>query len=149
MIGYWKKEKETSEAIRNGWIHTRDVGYMDEKGYLYLVDRKGDMIISGGFNIYPREIEEVLHNHPAVMEVAVIGVPDEQWGEAVKALVVVKPGMQAKGDDLMNICDENLTRFKKPKSIEFVPDLPKNPYGKIDKKALKEKYWAGRSRRIN
>ncbi len=149
MIGYWKKEKETREAIKNGWIYTRDMGYMDEKGYLYLVDRKGDMIISGGFNIYPREIEEVLNHYPAVMEVAVIGVPDEQWGEAVKALIVLKPGMQAREAELIQFCNENLTRFKKPKSIEFVPDLPKNPYGKIDKKILKEKYWAGRTRRIN
>jgi len=149
MIGYWKKEKETQEAIKNGWIYTRDMGYMDEKGYLYLVDRKGDMIISGGFNIYPREIEEVLNRHATVMEVAVFGVPDEEWGEAVKALVVLKPGMKASEQDLVKFCSENLTRFKKPKSIEFVPDLPKNPYGKIDKKILKEKYWAGRTRRIN
>jgi long-chain acyl-CoA synthetase len=149
MLGYWKKEKETLETIKNGWIHTRDMGYMDKKGYLYLVDRKGDMIISGGFNIYPREIEEVLNRYDAVMEVAVFSVPDEEWGESVKALVVLKPGMKATEQELVNFCTAHLTRFKKPKSIEFVDDLPKNAYGKIDKKILKDKYWAGRTRRIN
>jgi acyl-CoA synthetase (AMP-forming)/AMP-acid ligase II len=149
MVGYWRNKKATEETIRNGWVYTRDVGYIDKNGYLFLVDRKSDMIISGGFNIYPREVEEVMNTHPAILEVAVIGVPDEEWGEAVKALVVLKPGMTASEDDISAFCKENLSSYKKPKSIEFVDDLPKNAYGKIEKTVLKEKYWAGHVRGIH
>lgn len=148
MKGYWKNEEETKVALKNGWVHTRDMGYMDELGYIFLVDRKGDMIISGGFNIFPREIEEILNNHPAVLEVAVVGVPDEGWGEAVKAVVALKKGKQVTEEELIDFCKDKLSGFKKPKSIEFLPELPKNNIGKIDKKTIKAKYWEGRSRKI-
>jgi acyl-CoA synthetase (AMP-forming)/AMP-acid ligase II len=148
MVGYWKNEEQTRIALRNGWVHTRDMGYMDELGYLYLVDRKGDMIISGGFNIFPREIEELLNNHPSVLEVAVVGVPDEEWGEAVKAVVVFKQGKEATEKELIEYCKKTLSGYKRPKTIEFLPELPKNNIGKIDKKTIKAKYWAGRSRNI-
>ena len=141
-------EEQTKIALKNGWVHTRDMGYMDELGYIYLVDRKGDMIISGGFNIFPREIEELLNNHPAVLEVAVVGVPDEEWGEAVKAVVVLKQGREATEQELIEYCKKTLSGYKRPKSIEFLPELPKNNIGKIDKKSIKAKYWAGRTRKI-
>jgi acyl-CoA synthetase (AMP-forming)/AMP-acid ligase II len=148
MLGYWKDPELTAETLRNGWMYTRDMATVDEDGYVYLVDRKGDMIISGGFNIYPSEVEGVLYRHPAVFETAVIGVPDDKWGEAVKAVVVLKEGMTASEEELINLCKQHLSRYKKPKSVEFVKELPKNPIGKILKRKLKEKYWAGRDRMI-
>lgn len=148
MLGYWKKEKETQESLKNGWIYTRDMGYIDELGYVFLVDRKGDMIISGGFNIFPRAVEEILNNHPAVQEAAVFGIPDEEWGEAVKAWVALKEGTQATEEELIQFCAQHLASYKKPKSIDIVPELPKNAIGKIDKKTIKEQFWAGRTRKI-
>jgi acyl-CoA synthetase (AMP-forming)/AMP-acid ligase II len=148
MKGYWRNEEQTKIALKNGWVHTRDMGYMDELGYVYLVDRKGDMIISGGFNIFPREIEELLNNHPSVLEVAVVGVPDEEWGEAVKAMVALKTGKEATEKELIEYCKKTLTGYKRPKTIDFLPELPRNTTGKIDKKTIKAKYWAGRARNI-
>jgi long-chain acyl-CoA synthetase len=134
--------------MADGWLHTGDVGYYDEQGYVYIADRKKDMIISGGENIYPREIEEVLYRHPAVAETAVIGIPDEVWIERVHALVVLKEGQSSKEDEIMAFCKNHLARFKAPKSVEFVESLPKNPQGKILKRELREKYWAGLKRKI-
>jgi acyl-CoA synthetase (AMP-forming)/AMP-acid ligase II len=148
MIGYWRNEEQTKIALKNGWVHTRDMGYMDELGYVFLVDRKGDMIISGGFNIFPREIEELLNTHPAVLEVAVVGVPDEEWGESVKAVVSLKAGQKATEKELIDYCKKTLTGYKRPKSIDFLPELPRNNTGKIDKKTIKAKYWEGRARKI-
>lgn len=148
MIGYWQAPELTQETIRDGWIHTRDMGYLDEQGYLYLVDRKSDMIITGGFNVYPREVEEVLYQHPAVMEAAVVGVPDETWGEAIKAFVVLRSGHTATEEELISFCKERLASYKKPKSVEFVDSLPKSPVGKVVRRLLKEPYWAGKERRI-
>ena len=148
MLGYWRNEEQTKATLKNGWVHTRDMGYVDEQGYVFLVDRKGDMIISGGFNIFPREIEELLNTHPAVMEVAVVGVPDEEWGESVKAVVALKPGQQATEQELIDFCKKTLTGYKRPKSIEFLSELPRNNTGKIDKKSIKAKYWEGRTRKI-
>jgi long-chain acyl-CoA synthetase len=149
MKGYWKMPEETEEALRGGWFHTGDVGRIDDQGYLFVVDRKKDMIISGGENIYSAEVENVISSHPAVREVAVIGVPDPQWGEAVKAIVALKPGMTATEDEIIEHCKKNLASYKKPKSVEFVDALPRNVMGKVLKKELREKYWKGYDRRVH
>jgi acyl-CoA synthetase (AMP-forming)/AMP-acid ligase II len=143
MVEYWRKPYDTAAAIVNGWLHTGDMGYYDEEGYIYIADRKKDMIISGGENIYPREVEEVLYRHPAVFEVAVIGIPDPYWVESVHAIVSLKPEASVDEDDLITFCKDNLARYKAPKSVEFVDSLPKNASGKIVKKELREKYWEG------
>jgi len=148
MKGYWNNPKATAETLRNGWLHTGDLGLMDEKGYLYILDREKDMIISGGENIYSREIEEVIIRHPAVLEVAVIGVPDEMWGEAVKAIVVLKKGGKATEEEIIHFCKGHLASYKKPKSVEFREEIPKSNYGKVLKRELREKYWAGQARRV-
>jgi long-chain acyl-CoA synthetase len=143
MGGYWKRPDETANTLKDGWLYTGDLATVDDEGYIYVVDRKKDMIISGGENIYPREIEEVIYTHPAVSEVAVIGVPDSEWGESVKALVVPKPGKDITEEEIMDICKRDLASYKKPKSVEFVKDLPRTPSGKILKKELKKKYCNG------
>jgi acyl-CoA synthetase (AMP-forming)/AMP-acid ligase II len=148
MKGYWRNPQATADTLRGGWLHTGDLGIMDERGYVYILDRAKDMIISGGENIYSREIEDVILRHPAVHEVAVIGVPDETWGEAIKAIVALKEGQQATKEDIINFCKEHLASFKKPKSVEFIDAIPKNPYGKVLKRELREKYWAGEARRV-
>jgi acyl-CoA synthetase (AMP-forming)/AMP-acid ligase II len=148
MKGYWKNHEATAETLRGGWLHTGDLGIMDEKGYVYILDRAKDMIISGGENVYSREIEDVILKHPAVHEVAVIGVPDEKWGEAIKALVSLKEGRKATEEEIINFCKEHLASYKKPKSVEFIAAIPKNPYGKVLKRELREKYWKGEARRV-
>ncbi len=148
MIEYWHKPDDTREALVDGWVSTGDMGYYDEKGYVYIVDRKKDMIISGGENIYPREVEEVLYGHPAVSEVAVIGIPDPYWVEKVHAVVTLKQGRSVTAEELIAFCKQNLARYKVPKSVVFVDSLPKNPSGKILKKELREKYWEGLTRRV-
>lgn len=149
MKGYWKLPKETRETIRDGWLHTGDVGKMDEDGYIYLVDRKKDMIISGGENIYSREVEEVLYMHPAVLEAAVVGVPDEKWGESVKAVVVLKQGAAASEEEIIDFCKGYLASYKKPKSVEFWDNLPKTGSGKIKKNEIREGYWEGYEKRVH
>jgi acyl-CoA synthetase (AMP-forming)/AMP-acid ligase II len=148
MKGYWRNPQATSETLRGGWLHTGDLGVMDERSYVYLLDRAKDMIISGGENIYSREIEDVILMHPAVHEVAVIGVPDETWGEAIKAIVALKEGQKATEEEIISFCKRYLASYKKPKSIEFVDAIPKNPYGKVLKRDLREKYWVGEARRV-
>ena len=148
MKGYWNKPEATAETLRGGWLHTGDIGSLDPDGYLYITDRKKDMIISGGSNIYPREIEEVICQHPAVFEVSVIGVPDDKWGEAVKALVVLRPGESATEALLIEHCKRHLASYKKPQSVEFLPVLPKNAYGKVLKRELRDRYWADRRRKV-
>ena len=148
MKGYWRNPEATAETIRNGWLHTGDVGYMDEHGYLFLMDRSKDMIITGGENVYPREIEEVLLTHPAVREVAVFGVPDPKWGEAIKAVVATYPNQQVSTEELISFCKDNLAGYKKPKSIDFTDELPKNNYGKILKRVLRDPYWKSKDRKI-
>jgi acyl-CoA synthetase (AMP-forming)/AMP-acid ligase II len=148
MKGYWRKPEATAETLRSGWLHTGDVGHLDAEGYLFLTDRRKDLIISGGANVYPREVEEVLCRHPAVYEAAVIGVPDPTWGESVKALVVLREGHRATGAELIEHCRQHLASYKKPASVELRPALPKNAYGKILKRELREPYWAGRARRV-
>jgi acyl-CoA synthetase (AMP-forming)/AMP-acid ligase II len=149
MRGYWNLPEATAEALRDGWMHTGDAGVLDDEGYLFVQDRTKDMIVSGGENVYPREVEDVLYRHPAVAEAAVIGVPDPKWGEAVKAVVVVKPGQAVAADELMQFCDGRLAGYKRPRSVDFVGALPRNPSGKVLKRELREKYWAGQSRRVS
>jgi len=149
MQGYYRNPELTAETIRDGWIHSSDMAKVDEEGYIYIVDRKKDMIISGGFNVYPSEVENVLYTHPAVFEACVLAVPDEKWGEAIKAVVVLKSGAQVTTEDLIDHCGKSLSGFKKPRSIDFVPELPKNPNGKIAKRLIKDFYWAGKARRVN
>jgi len=148
MKEYWCNPEATAEALRGGWLHTGDVGYMDSEGYLFLMDRFKDMIISGGENIYPREIEEVIIRHRAVREVAVIGVPDSKWGEAVKAVVCLMPGETVTEEEIIDLCKVNLAGYKKPKSVDFIDELPKNNYGKIMKRDLRDKYWKDRMRMV-
>jgi acyl-CoA synthetase (AMP-forming)/AMP-acid ligase II len=147
-IGYWALPEETAKLIKDGWLYTGDFGRFDEQKNVYIVDRKTDMIISGGKNIYPREIEEVLYSHEAVLEAAVIGVPDEHWGESVKAIVVLKDKKEVGEEEIISLCKENLASYKKPKSVEFRQELPKNPSGKILKKMIREQYWKGRDRKV-
>jgi long-chain acyl-CoA synthetase len=149
MVGYWGKPQDTAETLKGGWLHTGDVGRMDEDGYIYLVDRKKDMIISGGENIYSREVEEVLYTHHAVLAAAVVGVPDEKWGESVKAVVVLKEGAAASEEEIIDFCTEYLAGYKKPRSVEFRDDLPKTGSGKIKKAEIREDYWKGQERRIH
>lgn len=148
MKGYWRNPEATNDTIVNGWMRTGDVGYMDEQGYLYILDRTKDMIISGGNNIYPREVEEVLLRHPAVQEACVFGVPDREWGEAVKAVVVLRQGHAATEEELIAFCRNHLASYKKPQSVDFVEELPKNAYGKVLKRELRAKYWEGYTRTV-
>ncbi len=149
MKGYWNNPEATAETIKEGWIYTGDIGTADENGYIYLIDRKKDMIISGGYNIYAREVEDVLYAHPAIAEAAVIGVPDEEWGESVKAVITLKPGFTVSEEEIIQFCKERLSSFKKPKSVDFITELPKTSVGKISKKDLRAKYWAGQERAIH
>lgn len=149
MLGYYKNPSATSEvSTADGWHRTGDIGRLDEDGFLYLVDRKRDMIISGGFNIYPSEIERVIWGHPSVQDCAVIGVPDDKWGEAVKAIVELRPGMTVTEEEIIDLCREHLGSVKAPKSAEIWPNLPRTPVGKVSKLKMREKYWVGRDRKI-
>ena len=149
MREYWKKPRHTAEALKNGWYHTGDMGYVDAQGRLFIVDRKKDMIISGGENVYSVEVESLLSTHPAVLEVAVIGVPDESWGEAVKAIVVLKDGAAASAEELIGFCRGKIAGYKLPKSVDFSKEqLPKTGPGKIAKRRLRDPFWAGRERKI-
>ena len=148
FAGYWREPELIAAAIRDDWLHTGDLARMDDRGYLYIVDRKKDMIISGGFNVYPMEIEQVMYRHPAVYEVCVVGVPDEVWGESIKAVVVLRDGHTATEMDLIEHCRTHLADFKKPRSVEFISALPKNANGKLSRKDVKERYWSGQARRV-
>ncbi|MFB3923290.1 MAG: fatty acid--CoA ligase [Terriglobia bacterium] len=149
MGGYWNQPEDTARAIREDWFHTGDLAVVDEEGYILIVDRAKDMILSGGENIASAEIERVIYGHPAVLECAVIAVPDEQWGEVPKALVSLKSGQSATQAEIIERCRTHLAGFKVPRSVEFLDALPKGGTGKILKKVLREKYWAGRIRRVN
>ncbi|MDE2605473.1 MAG: long-chain fatty acid--CoA ligase [Burkholderiales bacterium] len=150
FAGYWRAPEQSQQAFdANGWLRTGDLARVDEEGYIYIVDRKKEMLVSGGFNIYPSEVESVLAQHPAIYEVCVVGVPDEHWGESVKAVVVLREGAQASDADLMDFCRGRLADFKRPRSVDFVPDLPKNGNGKLSRKDVREHYWRGRERRVN
>ncbi|WP_380282046.1 long-chain fatty acid--CoA ligase [Kitasatospora purpeofusca] len=147
--GYHNEPALTAESFRDGWFLTGDLARRRSDGYVFIVDRRKDMIISGGFNIYAVEVESVLHQHPDVYEAAVVGVPDEQWGEAVKAVVVLRNGAELTEAQLAEFCSERLARMKKPRSVDFVTALPHNPNGKIDRRAIREPYWANAERRVH
>lgn len=150
FAGYWRAPELTREVLgEDGWLRTGDLARMDAEGYIHIVDRKKEMLVSGGFNVYPREVEAVLAQHPAVYEACVIGVPDDHWGEAVKAVVVLREGQAADAPALMAFCDSRLAGFKRPRSIDFVPALPRNGNGKLSRKDVREPYWQGRQRRVN
>ena len=148
MKGYWNLPEETAKAITaDGWFRTGDAGYLDDDGYLYIHDRVKDMIVSGGENVYPAEVENVLMGHPAIADVAVIGVPHEKWGETAKAIVVRAPGSRRRPrQEIIAYAAERLARFKCPTSVDWVDALPRNPSGKVLKKDLREPYWEGRER---
>ena len=141
MVGYWRKPELTAETIRDGWMWTGDIATWDADGYIFIVDRAKDMIISGGENIYSTQVEAAIHQHPAVLESAVFGIPDEQWGESVKAVVVLKPGAQVSAAEIIATAGEHLASYQKPKSVDFVDALPKAPTGKILKRTLRDPYW--------
>jgi acyl-CoA synthetase (AMP-forming)/AMP-acid ligase II len=148
MAGYWNDPAATEEAMRGGWLHTGDIGAFDEQGYLFLLDRAKDMIITGGNNVYPREVEEVIVEHPAVANAVVLGVPHEYWGEAVHAVVVLEPGRQATAAEIIDHCSNSLAGYKKPKAVDFVDELPLSGYGKVMRREIREQYWAGHERRV-
>jgi len=148
MRGYWNRPEATAEALRGGWMHTGDAGSFDDEGYLYVRDRVKDMIVSGGENVYPREVEDVLFEHPAVADAAVIGVPDDRFGESVRAVVVLRAGAAATGEALMDFCRGRIADYKRPRSVVFTDVLPRNPSGKVLKRELREAAWAGHTRRV-
>ena len=148
MKGYYKAPELTAQTIVDGWLHTGDIGHLDAEGYLHITDRKKDMIISGGFNVYPSEVEQVIWSHPKVQDCAVIGVPDAEWGEAVKAVVELNPGETVSSEELLALCKSSLGSVRTPKSIDFVEALPRSTVGKVLKKDLRDSYWAATSRAI-
>jgi fatty-acyl-CoA synthase len=148
MEGYFKQPEETAIAMRGGWFHTGDLAVVHTDGYIEIVDRAKDVIISGGENISSVEVEAMLYEHPAVLEAAVVGVPDAMWGEVPKALVVLKPGQRLEEHELISFCRGRLARFKAPKSVEFLDTLPKTATGKVQKFALREPYWQGYEKRM-
>jgi len=148
FAGYWGEPELSAQALRDGRLHTGDLARMDEEGFVYIVDRKKDMIITGGFNVYPTEVEQALYQHPDVYEACVFGIPDDKWGESIKAVLVLKPGAQTGEAALMEHCREHLADFKKPRSIDIVTELPKNANGKLARKPLRDAYWEGHERKV-
>ncbi|MNN36597.1 Long-chain-fatty-acid--CoA ligase [compost metagenome] len=149
MLGYWNNPDETAKAVRNGWLHTGDAAYMDEEGFTFIVDRVKDMIVTGAENVYSAEVENALAKHSAVAMCAVIGIPHEQWGEAVHAVVTLKPGAVASEDELRAHCRELIAGYKCPKSVEFRTSMPLSGVGKILKRDLREPYWKDRAKAVN
>ncbi len=149
MAGYWRQPEETAAVLRGGWLRTGDAGCVDDDGFVYIRDRIKDVIITGGENVYPAEVEGALVAHPAVADCAVIGVPDDRWGETVKAIVVRRPGTTVTEAELIAWTRGRLAGFKRPRSVDFVESIPRNPSGKVLKRQLREPYWAGRERRVN
>jgi acyl-CoA synthetase (AMP-forming)/AMP-acid ligase II len=147
--GYWKLPEATAEAFRDGWFRTGDLATIDGEGYLNIVDRKKDAIVTGGEVVYSTEVENVLYEHPAVLEAAVVSVPDERWGEAIKAVIVLKPGQNLKAEALIAHCQERLARFKCPRSVDFIAALPRTGSGKIAKKEIRDPYWTGQAKRVH
>ncbi len=148
MQGYWRNAEASREVLRDGWCDLGDVGYFDEDGFLFIIDRKTEMIISGGENIYPREVEEALMHHPEVADAAVIGVPDEHWGQSVLAFVVARDGSAPEEAQIIEFCQSRIASYKKPSRVEFTESLPRASTGKIDKVALREPYWRGLERKV-
>lgn len=140
---YYKSPEATAEAFKNGWYHSGDLAWMDEDGYFYFAGRKKDMIISGGENIYPAEVEEVLYKHPKILEAAIIGIPDPDWGERVMAIIVMKAGEKMTPEEVIEFCRQNMASFKKPRQVKFVDELPKSSTNKVLKYVLRERYAQG------
>jgi len=149
MLGYWKRDEATASTLIDGWVHTGDAGYKDDDGYVFVQDRIKDMIVSGGENVYPAEVESALHGIEGIADVAVIGVPDDRWGEAVKACVVLKPGANLTAEQIITAAKQKIAGYKVPKSVDFLDMLPRNPSGKILKRELRAPYWEGRERQVN
>jgi acyl-CoA synthetase (AMP-forming)/AMP-acid ligase II len=150
MMGYWNRPEATAETVsEDGWLRTGDAGYMDADGYVYIHDRIKDMIVSGAENVYPAEVENAIHGHPDVLEAAVIGVPDDRWGEAVKAVVTAKPGREPDPESVIAWTRERLAAFKCPKTVEVIAEMPRNATGKLLKRELRRPYWEGRDRQVN
>jgi acyl-CoA synthetase (AMP-forming)/AMP-acid ligase II len=149
MAGYWARPEATQEVMRGGWFHSGDAGTMDEDGFIYIKDRIKDMIRSGSENVYPAEVEAVLAGHPDIVECAVIGVPDRKWGETVKAVVVKRAGSSLSEVALIEWCRDKIAGYKRPTSVEFIQQLPRNASGKLLKRTLREPYWQGYQRRVN
>ena len=148
MPGYWNEPEASAHTLRNGWLHTGDIGMFDDEGYLFLLDRAKDLIITGGNNVYPREVEEIIVQHPAVATAVVVGIPHEYWGEAVHAVVVLQPGHTVSAEEIIQHCGQSLAGYKKPKSVEFVTELPVSSYGKVLRREVRERYWQGQHSRI-
>ena len=146
---YWKKPTETANSFKDGWYYTGDIGRTDKEGYIYILDRKKDIIVSGGENISAREVENIIYEHPAVLECAVIGVPSKKWGEEIRAIVVPKEEMAITPEEIIEHCRGKMAGFKRPKSVEIWNELPKTLTGKILKREIRDRYWAGRERSIN
>jgi long-chain acyl-CoA synthetase len=149
MLGYWNRPDENTAALQKGWMHTGDGGYMDEEGFLFIVDRVKDVIISGGENVYSAEVENALGRHVGIAQSAVIGVPSERWGETVHAIIVLKPGAEVTGEEVMAHCHDLIAGYKCPRSVEFRESLPISGAGKIQKNELRKPFWEGRSRNIS
>jgi len=149
MDGYYKNPEATAATLVDGWLHTGDIGRLDHEGFLYIVDRKKDMIVSGGFNIFPREVEDVLYEHPAVKGAAVIGVPHEKWGEEVKAIVVLHDGQSVSPEDLITFVKARKGSMMAPKTVEFKDEIPLTNLGKPDKKTIRTEYWKGKDRLVS
>ena len=149
MNGYWRRPEATAETLRDGWLHSGDAGYLDQEGFLYIYDRVKDMIVSGGENVYPAEVESALYEHPAVQDVAVVGVPSDKWGEAVKAVIVKKEGASVSEAELISFARQKIAGYKVPKSVDFTDLLPRNASGKLLKKDIRAPYWKGMNRQIN
>ena len=148
MTEYWKRPDATAESLRDGWFYTGDAGSMDEEGYLYIQDRIKDLIVWSGRNVYPAMVENVLEQHPAVQGAAVIGVPDPETGEAVKALIVLREGLTVAEQELIDFCAGSLAEYQRPSSVEFTDPFPRDNLGKVLKRQLREPYWAGQERRV-
>jgi acyl-CoA synthetase (AMP-forming)/AMP-acid ligase II len=148
MRGYYKNPQATADTSKYGWHHTGDLAYQDEEGFIYICDRKKEMIITGGYNVFPLEVEQVLLSHPAVQDCAVVGVPDAKWGEAIKAVVELKDGHTVAADDLIALCKQRIGSIKTPKSVDFTDLLPRSPVGKVMRKEVRKRYWTGQGRAV-
>ncbi len=148
MKGYYKNPKATDEVSKHGWHHTGDLAYADEDGFIYICDRKNEIIITGGFNVYPLEVEQVVLSHPAVQDCAVVGVPDDTWGEVIKAVVELKPDRTVAAEDLIRLCKGRIGSVKAPKSVDFVGDLPRSPVGKVARRDVRDRYWKGQEKKV-
>ncbi len=149
MKGYWRDPEQTADRIRDGWLYSNDMGYFDEDGYLYMVDRKQFMIITGGENVYPKEVEDVLYQHPAISELAVVSAPDEKWGETVAAVIVLREGASLTEEEVISFTRERLAGYKCPRIVVFVDSLPKTPIMKIDSMKVREQFWEGHDRKVH